>query len=94
MYEWAQNKQKLVRAIQACGETNEQQIKDYYVKLGGLLLDVPAEPVAITPPIEEKTISAEPIKEEPKVEPIIEKPIKKETTMAKKKEKKAKKSKR
>ena len=37
MYDWALNKTKLWRAVAQVGESDEKQLMDAYIKIGGLI---------------------------------------------------------
>lgn len=102
-YPWAANFTKLQRALQACPGT-EEQVKEYYIKLGGLVINAPEEPVpdptipvppepmpapAPEPPVAPVIeLKAEPIKVEVKTEDMKIKKTKKAVKVVKKSKKK------
>jgi hypothetical protein len=68
-YSWAQNKQKLDRALHIYPE-NEEKCKEYYKSLGGLILEAtsevkPVEMASTTPPEAPQEAT---MQEQPKVE--------------------------
>lgn len=64
MYEWAANKQKLERAKAMCPNGSEQEIKDAYIKLAGLVLgeSTSSEEAVVVSPSTDEFVEGKPKK--------------------------------